>query len=309
MVTSFQRKPIPTITWQTMAPPFRAYAYYENSDQFPFQWDVDVFSLINAWWLSEAALLAYAQEAFARPRFLEAGFRQVRFFNGDSTQCYVASDDHVAMVAFRGTECGPRSDDPAYAHFIADLKADFNAMPTDDGQGGKIHTGFKDALDEVWPVLAPLLQSMLDDGCRIWLTGHSLGGALAILANQRFKKTKGVYTFGAPRVGDARFVSGCSPKPFCFVNNNDVVPHLPPFPYMDSGHLRYIDRNGDIHEKMNFWERRLDEIQGHIQCIIDSVKHGWPAFMPDGLRDHTPVLYALHIWNNLVGNGQDGANR
>src|SRR5690606_37727833 len=69
------------------------------------------------------------------------------------------------------------------------------------------------------------------------LTGHSLGGALAVLATAVLKiglrmPVAGVYTYGQPRVGDAEFCrvydQVLKDITFRYVNDADVVPHLPP---------------------------------------------------------------------------------
>ena len=88
---TFETKPIPLITWRNMAPPFEDHQYFAHGADLPFETRAEGFSLVNAWWLAEAALLAYAGPDFARPRFERAGFDDVWFFSGPSTQCYVAA--------------------------------------------------------------------------------------------------------------------------------------------------------------------------------------------------------------------------
>jgi len=296
-------KPIPLITWGNMAPPFRDHSYFHHREHFPFEPDTGSFSLTNAWWLIEAALLAYAEEGFAQPRFNAAGFNDVRFFNGHSTQCYVAANHHFAIVAFRGTECGVDQGPEAMARFMADLGVDVDIRWTDTQGEGKIHRGFHDALDEIWQDLAPCLKALSNRHCPLWLTGHSLGGALAVLTAERLAVIQGVYTFGAPRVGNGPFAAQFPQPVHRFANNNDLVPHLPPFPYADLGDLHYIDRSGHLREDIDLWQRLKDEIQGHIDCLVENARHidqGWRATLPDGIKDHTPLLYALHIWNNLI---------
>jgi len=299
----FVPKTIPLITWGNMAPPFKDHTYFRNREHFPFEPDAGELSLVNAWWLIEAALLAYADEGFALPRFEAAGFDEVQFFTRNSTQCYVASNLRFAIVAFRGTECGIDQGPEAAAKFMADLGVDVDIRWVDAQGDGKIHRGFHDALDDIWPELACRLNTLSQRNCALWLTGHSLGGALAVLTAARQENIQGIYTFGAPRVGNRTFTDGFQKPVHRFANNNDLVPHLPPFPYADLGDLHYIDNRGALLEEIDFWQRLKDEIEGHFSCLVENVRHlnqGWSATLPDGIKDHTPLLYALHIWNNLI---------
>lgn len=303
MTTCLKPKPIPLITWTNMAPPFENHAYFQCADKFPFRSDAVGFDPVNAWWLCEAAMLAYAEEDFAVPRYRAAGFTDVHFFCGHATQCYVVSNARFAMVAFRGTECSFGKGPDAMAQFLADLGVDIDIRWVDISGGGKIHRGFHDGLDEIWDALLPRLQKLLSGDRTLWLTGHSMGGALATVTGSRLTRFSGIYTFGAPRVGNRQFASRFPVKQYCVVNNNDVVPHLPPFPYADQGELHYIDRNGVMHTGIDPWQRWKDEIQGHIDCAVENLRNldrRLTATMPDGLKDHTPVLYALHLWNNLI---------
>ncbi len=303
MEMKFDTKPIPFITWASMAPPFKDHVYFQHGKHFPFQPEKQQFSPVNAWWLSEAALLAYAEEAFAAPWFRKAGFNHVHFFSGNSTQCYVVANDLLAIVAFRGTECGIDRGPDAIAQFIADLKVDIDIRMVDNQGGGKIHKGFNDGIDEVWTELEPCLKRLADSGRPLWLTGHSLGGPLAALTAARLKYAQGLYTFGAPRPGNKDFASRFPIRCFRIVNNNDMVPHLPLFPYAGLGELRYIDNEGDLHDRIDMWERWKDEIQGHIHCLAENLRNldqGITATLPAGLKDHAPILYALHLWNHLI---------
>ena len=69
----------------------------------------------------------------------------------------------------------------------------------------------------------------------IWLTGHSLGGALASVAASYFLNSNtsiaGLYTFGAPRVGDATYRDeinlNLTYKYWRFIHGNDLVCDIP----------------------------------------------------------------------------------
>lgn len=300
---AFEAKPIPLITWGSMAPPFQDHVYFHHREHFPFQPNIVPFSPVNAWWMSEAALLAYTSETFAFPRFISAGLDNVRFFTGHSTQCYVAANNYFAIVAFRGTEFTIDQGPDALGQFISDLSVDIDIRWVDAPGGGKIHRGFNEALSEIWSKLLPHLEKLAQKGIKIWVTGHSLGGALAVLTATRFRKIHGLYTFGAPRLGNRNFVSSFPMRSFRIINKNDMVPHLPFYPYADLGSLAYIDSNGTLHHSINAWQRLKDEIRGHLNSIVESVRNlnqGWTATLAEGLKDHTPLLYALHLWNHLI---------
>ena len=82
---------------------------------------------------------------------------------------------------------------------------------------------------------------------QIWVTGHSLGAALAPLAsawlayyNIAPRQNVILYTFGSPRVGDYKYAlqhDQLVNNSWRVVNFDDVVPHLPPLilPTIKSG--------------------------------------------------------------------------
>jgi len=94
---------------------------------------------------------------------------------------------------------------------------------------------FERALNQVWNHAHGLLtgyRAEHHDG-EICVTGHSLGGALALLAYSRFQDSNTVcYTFGCPRVGNSAFGQSVAESPgkghFRFVNEEDTVAHVPP---------------------------------------------------------------------------------
>lgn len=112
------------------------------------------------------------------------------------------------VIAFRGTEF-PDADDLW-------TDANFPKKPFLDGKAagfGRVHGGFADAYATVRPLIDQRLR-MLPPGTRIWITGHSLGGALASLlgaevlsriAGGQKLTFGGMTTFGSPRVGDDTF--------------------------------------------------------------------------------------------------------
>ena len=167
----------------------------------------------------------------------------------------MASNDDFLILVFRGTEIWAEEGETDLLKIITAILADvitdakIKLIPWE--QGGYVHRGFKEALDEVWKDLASYLESK-DNGRSFWFTGHSLGAALATLAWKRYgslRTTPQLYTYGSPRVGDKEFGKGFE-NTYRFVNNNDIVTKVPPpVNYRHVGRLEHLSSDGLIGEK------------------------------------------------------------
>lgn len=299
------REILPEITWDKIAPPYPDYRYFHGAEAYPFRPQASTFDMVNAWWLIEASTLAYAEKDFAREKFRQAGLWEVEFFTGASTQCYVAHNDDFLMLVFRGTEIRQRPGQFDFGNIIADLATDADFRLVDSGQGGKVHRGFKEALDEVWEKagLLDYLRSEDNGGRTIWFTGHSLGAALATLAASRYGNLRGLYTYGSPRVGDRDFKNEFPIKTYRFKNHRDLVTRVPPpILYDHVGELKYIDSQGLIRDNSSPGENVINEVGAEVLSALNSLKQvraGVDALIPEALVDHVPTLYATHIWNNI----------
>jgi hypothetical protein len=298
------RKEVPIITFQNLSPPFKEYGYFQNHQQYPFQFDATSFNLINAWWLAEVSTLAYSDPEFVRTHLNKIGLPQVRFFDKQSTQCYVANNDRFAIVVFRGSEIWKRDGNFDLNKMFADLKADVDIRLADWPPGGKVHLGFKEALDEVWPDLLPHMAQLDSRGHKIWITGHSLGAALATLCAARYGNIQGTYCFGSPRVGDNGFKEKLDVKIYRFVNNDDIFCQVPPRGrYVHVGELKFIHSDGIIRDHVIERERSADQRPDERYGQDDGNsqrENTFKGFVPAAFRDHVPVLYAVHIWNNII---------
>jgi len=277
------------------------YSYFEHADAYPFRPQARNFDLVNAWWMSELSLLAYVRDQGVVQDVLQnAGFAEVRFFDRDGTQAFSAYNDAFLVVAFRGTE---RDE-------LEDVITDLSFWPSESEYGGRVHKGFQAALNRVWPEIAEYLlqvQGRSDGQLSNWFTGHSLGGALAALAARRFGPVRSVYTFGAPRVGNLRFRRHYPIPAFRFVNNNDIVPLLPPsFFFKHIGRLKYIDSRHRIQDRAGVLRRFQDSLRSGY-CNIDSFFHRFghkaiSRILLDHLLDHAQIFYVIHIWNEMLRN-------
>lgn len=148
-------------------------------------------------------------------------FPYVLYFDNEGTQAVVAHDKKRIAIIFRGTQ--PTE--------FKDVKADLKTWPKRSNEvQGLVHSGFSSALDKVWVELEGLVDECVKqyDIKEVLFTGHSLGGALAVVAAARSKYIGEVYTYGQPRVGNRKYSKQVKSKVYRFVNNNDVVPRVPP---------------------------------------------------------------------------------
>lgn len=144
---------------------------------------------------------------------------------GSSSECFFFADDRNAVLAVRGT-----------AQIIQDaLVIDGDGIPTKAlslGLKGYLHKGFlKQATDIINDKqFKDFIEKI--QGKKLFVTGHSLGGAVATIISAYLYEQKLnplLYTFGSPRVGDIGFVQAYSNKfiHFRHVYHQDVVPTLP----------------------------------------------------------------------------------
>jgi triacylglycerol lipase len=199
----------------------------------------------NAVALCNAAILTYATSSEATSYLIEWGFTDITILRGYFTQGFVAHKHGIIVVAFRGTEPINADDwlsDVNYHQRLL-IKDPPGALGPPPGLvpklvPGSVHGGFAHALEEVLSPLVEAVQKHIRTGAKhLFVTGHSLGGALAVLAASVLQfgldiPVAGVYTYGQPRVGDSRFSDAYNTVlgrvTFRYVNDLDIVPHLPP---------------------------------------------------------------------------------
>lgn len=204
-----------------------------------FDSEADGYSKRNALFLGEASQAAYASPDAGDPNGMQAWAAMVGFtacipfsafsglFSRGQIEGFVATTDSLLLVSFRGT-------DPTVGDWLLDFQT---ALETDPVVPGNVHRGFNGALLSVWSQIRPYLDNR--GNRRVWITGHSLGGALAVACAARatFENprvgVRGIYTYGQPRYGNEVCSVDCAgilaSVMFRHVNNRDIVPRVPPF--------------------------------------------------------------------------------
>jgi Lipase (class 3) len=193
-----------------------------------------------------------------------------------------SSDGSVVILSYRGTEPSDVIDWLAITDVSSDrvqLRLGVNDKPVD------VHAGFyrnvratrykilqalqyADSNDPAESILNIADSHSAGDGTSkpteastglspaeaLYITGHSLGGAMAVLMtvmmlrDSEFKpladKIKAVYTFGQPMIGSSDFTTKAAgmdrlPSLFRYVYRGDLVPQLPP---KESGNFQHFGR-------------------------------------------------------------------
>ena len=150
----------------------------------------------------------------------QIGWDLLNTISVNATQAYVAFNEEFAILAFRGTE----------ADRMADIRADAKAVQTTCPTGGRVHSGFKEHYDDAERRVEELLDRKEIKDKPLFITGHSLGGAVATMATRRLSdehKIAACYTYGAPRVGTEGWVTQIKSPIYRIVNSADPVPMLP----------------------------------------------------------------------------------
>ncbi|XP_017975190.1 PREDICTED: uncharacterized protein LOC18602863 isoform X4 [Theobroma cacao] len=239
---------------------------------------------------AESAMEAWAMLAtsLGHPSFIKSEFEKICFLDNATTDTQVAiwrdSARRQLVIAFRGTEQARWKD----------LRTDLMLVPAglnperidgDFKQEVQVHSGFLSAYDSVRIRIISLLKTSIryiDETTKplrrwqVYVTGHSLGGALATLLALELSSSQlakhgaisvTMYNFGSPRVGNRRFAEVYNEKvkdSWRIVNHRDIIPTVPRLMgychvaqpvYLAAGELR------DALENMELWK---DGYQGDV---------------------------------------------
>jgi triacylglycerol lipase len=164
-----------------------------------------------------------------------------------------------------------------------DWVTDFDAMPS----ATDLHTGFQKAVETVLPDILIAMKNRAAPAQPVYFTGHSLGGALAIVAASRVALEPSiqkvvVYTFGSPRTGGTKFFNEYTPllgsSTFRLIDGTDIVPTVPP---SLSGGYRHVGRA--------------------IQCETDEIFGAQTPIMPP--NDNKPDLFESVLQSGIADLG------
>jgi triacylglycerol lipase len=228
-----------------------------------------------AWILAHMAKLAYIKfeesdlEVERLEHCLASGwFNLIKTFNKNGTQAFLAKNDEFVVLSFRGTQPDKWED----------VRTDLRVLKLKTIDG-KVHIGFKNAFDDVKDAIVNELR-MHKGEMPLYITGHSLGAALATVAVQEIDEefhdqVAACYTFGSPRVGDGKYEKAIKVPFYRIVNATDIVTLIPFFlgSFVHVGDTRYLSRRkvNDVYvlyRGMPSFTRLLESILETLLAIV-----------------------------------------
>lgn len=231
--------------------------------------------------MARYSLAAYPHEQ--KPQ----GFTIVPVMCGQFSAIIVVERCRVT-VAITGTD--------SMHNFITDAKC--VQVPVSNTGKIRVHVGFKEGLDALWPLLLPWMERD-----NLFLTGHSLGGAIArqILLKmelQGMARPAGIVTVGEPRSVNrygAEFLDDLGVYSRRWFNKFDAVPRVPLMTLIPPRHLFWhcnhsvwIDPEGGTDVDRPWYKRVVQDLRG-LRAEYKARK-GDPF-----VRDHSAALYVQAI--------------
>jgi hypothetical protein len=193
------------------------------------------------------------------------GFKLIGEFNDPKTdtQAFLVSNGEYAVLAFRGTEVTKKKD------IVTDVRASKVSIIE-----GRVHRGFLDAYNSIRVDILKALKKVL--GLPLYITGHSLGAALATVATNYLEnevvggapmrdQIAACYTFGSPRVGNKQYDKEFKSAIYRIVNTTDIVTVVPllAMGYLHIGDVRFLELGmGNIRRGIPIFQRIFFFIMG-----------------------------------------------
>ena len=177
---------------------------------------------------------------------------------GLSTLVYAFWNDKDLFFVFAGTM--------TKAQAYVDLQ--YPLVPTIFGSGVQCHSGFYNSYMSVRSSLKSLARIYKNKN--LFITGHSLGGALSTIAALDFEQSKPVhYSFAAPRSGNNLFALDVNDKveyTYRVNNTSDIIPQLPPAVF---GRNNYTHAGENINFTLNLDSFAKNHIDAYFQYLSE----------------------------------------
>lgn len=237
-------------------------------------------------WFAERANAAYMDEAQIRDKFphtirvAQVADTDVQYFLEQAPQ------KKYQVVSVRGTAN------------LKDGLEDLEYLPMkNDKLGIYVHRGFNEDTIKMYAELLP----HLDKKQPIYITGHSLGAAISALLmiylHEDGFQVKPSINFGQPKVTNKKGADRYAFLPLTrVVDENDLVPLVPPITLLDSLHGRYEHFGDEVILLKDQYYVYLDEHNAERQ----SVASFWDNLGHESVKDHFMTNYLIKVKDKLV---------
>lgn len=206
------------------------------------------------------------------------------------------TDTQAAKVVYGGTQVYVFRGTDSVTDWLKNMKIRRKILGDGTHHVYGVHLGFYEALSSIWNDVTWSIKLTSP----VAFTGHSLGGALAMLSAYRMiiglrvTDIKEVITFGQPRMGGYRWASFMDEhlpgRIYRFRNDNDIVTRLPlPIRYKHAGKEVFIDNEGRILPGASELTKLASRVRGRGSNILARLRD----FMipTDGVSDHAMKRY------------------
>lgn len=241
---------------------------------------------------AETAMMSYLADEQFQNAAQKIGFSIRNSYSSQHGLAHLLETASDMLVLFRGTS------EHDWEDLEEEQKEEKNAAIFAETVG-KVHHCFKEDVDHLWP----LIEAELENNTKpVWFSGHSLGGAFAIICANRcllsYIRTEPaeVHTFGAPRVGSKKYVRHVDLKHYRWVNNNDYVTRVPAawLGYRHCGQEMYIDYQGKLRTASS-WERTYNNFLCFLKSKIKGKRH---REEDHSITQYVKLLFELHRQEN-----------
>lgn len=201
----------------------------------PLKAPASVYKTEDALHFAQISCLAYGEPNITAPLYKSLGYTRVELIEDEetSTQMYILFNDNTIVLAYRGTESSddgkPNPKDMATNFMSALVK--FSPKLEDLGE---VHEGFQKSTASLTEKALQSLRALDWLNKNLYITGHSLGGALAEHAAASIAahgvNINSVYLFGSPLVGNKKYATNYDAtmknRTFRVINGSDPVPNI-----------------------------------------------------------------------------------
>ena len=224
--------------------------------------------------------IAYSNIKEVKRQAKQLGFTTVEYYDKEGAQAYRLMNKTDLVIACRGTQPSE----------FADIAADLKATPVKAETISRVHRGFKQQVDDLWPMIAEDIARPVNMKKTLWFCGHSLGAGMATIMSSRAKFNEDLndpielYTYGCPRVGWHAYAKSLGVVHHRWRNNNDIVTTVPLaiMGYKHHGTQHYLNAYGLVRNPTG-WQLFKDKWRG----IWMGLKQG----KIDSFSDHSMVEY------------------